>query len=146
MRDDGWCMEPADAGLSRSGIEAVEQFVMLEQPESLWQAQQAVQRGEDYRSAAVPLDSLGDIFSAERHYDTVGELYRGIEDGFTYLAQKLGEEQLFVGPASAQTADTFFQMPGLRAVYDLASARAAINVIVHPFRRKRLPATADPIL
>lgn len=111
-------------------IEAVEQFVSLEQPESMWEAERAAARGEDYREIAVSLDRLSDIFSSERHYDTVGELYRGVEDGFAYLAQKLGERELFVGPPAAQTAETFFSLPGLLAVHDLASARAAINVIV----------------
>lgn len=106
--------------------EAIDQFVSLEQPEAIWEA---AQQGE-FRAAAVPLDRLSDIFSSERNYATVGELYRGIQDGFAYLAQKLGEEALFVAPHDAQTAQEYFQMPGLIAVYDLQTALAAINVIV----------------
>jgi hypothetical protein len=112
--------------LMRFGLEALEQFVSLEQPESVWEAQTL---GE-YRATAVPLDRLSDIFSSERNYATVGELYRGIQDGFAYLTQKLGERELFVGPPSGQTADTFFSLPGLIPVHDLASALEAINVIV----------------
>lgn len=107
-------------------LEAVAQFTALEQPEALWEAEQ---QGE-YRSGAVPLDRLGDIFSSERNYGTVGELYRGIQDGFRYLAQKLGERELFVGPEHGQIADHFFNLPGLIAVHDLATALASINVIV----------------
>jgi hypothetical protein len=106
-------------------LEALEQFVSLEQPESVWEASLG-----EYRATAVPLDRLTDIFSSERNYATVGELYRGIQDGFSYLAQKLGERVLFVGPPAAQTADTFFSLPGLIPVHDLASALEAINVIV----------------
>ncbi|MFA7250141.1 MAG: ferritin-like protein [Dehalococcoidia bacterium] len=106
--------------------EAVDQFVSLEQPEAIWEAEQI---GE-FRATAVPLDRLSDIFSSERNYSTVGELYRGIQDGFSYLAQKLGEAELFVGPAGAQTAQEYFQLPGLIAVHDLPSALEAINVIV----------------
>lgn len=106
--------------------EAIDQFVSLEQPEAIWEA---AQQGE-FRVAAVPLDRLSDIFSSERNYETVGELYRGIQDGFSYLAQKLGEAALFIAPAGTQTAQEYFQMPGLLAVHDLASALAAINVIV----------------
>ena len=105
------------------GKESLDLFIRLEQPESLAQA-------ESYRDTAVPLDRLSDIFSSERNYETVGELYRGIEDGFTYLAQKLGEEELFIGPPQAQTAEPFFSLPGLIAVRDLQSALAAIEVIV----------------
>lgn len=107
-------------------LDAVDQFVSLEQPEALWEASQL---GE-YRVTATPLDRLSDIFSSERNYSTVGELYRGIQDGFEYLAQKYGEAGLFVGPRDAQTAQEYFQLPGLIAVEDLASALDAINVIV----------------
>lgn len=107
-------------------LDAVGQFVSLEQPEAIWEA---AQQGE-FRATAVPLDRLSDIFSSERNFATVGELYRGIQDGFSYLAQKLGEATLFVAPRETQTAQEYFQMPGLLAVYDLESALAAINVIV----------------
>lgn len=107
-------------------FEAVDQFIQLEQPEIM-----TVGGGrDDYRATAFPLERLGDIFSSERNFSTVGELYRGIEDGFDYLAQKMGEDALFVGPPGAQTADTFFALPGLAPVHDLASAQAAIQVIV----------------
>ncbi|MBI5947520.1 MAG: ferritin-like protein [Chloroflexi bacterium] len=106
------------------GLAALDEFIQLERPEALAAAPGG------YRAGAVSLDRLGDIFSSERNYETVGELYRGIQDGFSYLAQKLGEDRLFVGPAEAQTADPYFTMPGLIPVRDLASALAAINVIV----------------
>jgi hypothetical protein len=106
-------------------LEAIDQFVSLEQPESVWEASLG-----EYRATAVPLDRLSDIFSSERNYATVGELYRGIQDGFSYLSQKLGEQGLFVGPPDAQIAEAFFSLPGLIPVHDLASALAAINVIV----------------
>ena len=74
--------------------------------------------------------NLSDIFSSERQYQTVGHLYRGIEDGLRYLAQKYGEERLFIGPPKAQIADSYFNLPGLIPVADLASAVAAIEGIV----------------
>jgi hypothetical protein len=111
-------------GLVPFGIAALDHFIQLERPEAL------VAKPEGYRAAAVPLDRLGDIFSSERNFESVGELYRGIQDGITYLAQKLGEESLFVGPTEAQTAEPYFSLPGLIPVHDLASALAAIEVIV----------------
>lgn len=108
------------------GLDAVDQFVSLEQPEAVWAASQHGGAGP----ASVPLDRLSDIFSSERNFSTVGELYRGIRDGFSYLAQKLGEGALFVGLSEAQAAQQYFQMPGLIAVRDLTSAHAAIDVIV----------------
>ena len=60
----------------------------------------------------------------------MGHLYRGIEDGFTYLTQKYGEKELFLGPTDAQIKPSFFSLPGLIPVTDLASAVAAIQGIV----------------
>ena len=73
---------------------------------------------------------FNDIFSSERLYSTVGHLYRGIEDGFKYLAQKHGQKGLFVGPSGAQIAKSYFGLSSLNLVTDLASAVAAIQRIV----------------
>jgi hypothetical protein len=74
--------------------------------------------------------SLREAFSAERDYETLGELYRGIEDGLDYLSQKLGETTLFVGRPASQTAGSYLTIPGLVPVQDLKSARAAVKVII----------------
>ena len=103
--------------------ESLENFIFFEKPEDL---QPATWVGLPIQ----PLGKFSDIFSSERQYQTVGHLYRGIEDGLIYLAQKYGEEQLFLGPRKAQIADAFFSLPGLFPVSDLKSALAAIEGIV----------------
>ncbi len=107
------------------GMEAVEQFIFLERPTSL--------EPEGGMRPLDPLPSLGkvsDIFSSERNYETLGQLYRGIEDGLKYLTQKYSEERLFVGRQAAQSDAKYFGMPGLIAVCDLASALEAVKVII----------------
>ena len=107
--------------------ETLESFVFIESPEN----QNTSAPGQ--ASSTQPTQSLGrftDIFSSERQYQTVGHLYRGIEDGFIYLAQKYGEENLFLGPPEAQIRPSFFSLPGLIPVTDLASAVAGIEGIV----------------
>lgn len=107
--------------------ETLASFAFIESPES----QDTSLPGET--GAAPQAQSLGrftDIFSSERKYQTVGHLYRGIEDGFIYLAQKYGEEQLFLGPPDAQIKPSYFNLPGLIPVTDLASAVAGIQGIV----------------
>jgi hypothetical protein len=109
------------------GLEALDQFVFLERPEYI----DATQRpAASYRDSSLAVSSLRDVFSREREYETLGELYRGIEDGLDYLAQKLGEDKLFIGGPQAQTASSFFRLPGLEPVHDLASARAAVKAII----------------
>jgi hypothetical protein len=109
------------------GLAALDQFVFLERPENL-DSESPVE--PTYRDASLAVSSLRDVFSREREYGTLGELYRGIEDGLDYLAQKLGEEHLFIGEPKAQTADSFFHLPGLVPVHDSKSAHDALQVII----------------
>jgi hypothetical protein len=109
------------------GLEALDQFVFLERPEDLGSESHAQ---PSYRDSSLAVSSLRDVFSREREYGTLGELYRGIEDGMDYMAQKLGEENLFIGKPSAQTAESFFHLPGLVPVHDLESAHTAVKVII----------------
>ena len=105
------------------GRQSLENFIFIEKPEE-------IQPATGVGLPIQPLGSFSDIFSSERQYQTVGRLYRGIEDGLIYLAQKYGEQQLFLGPPKAQIADAFFSLPGLFPVTDLKSALAAIEGIV----------------
>jgi hypothetical protein len=63
-------------------------------------------------------------------WHTVGHLYRGIEAGLANLVHRFGEEAVFIGPPRAQATTDIFEWAELRAVTDLASASAAIEVIV----------------
>ena len=109
------------------GPEALDEFVFLERPEYV---DAGTRPAPSYRDSSLSTGSLSEIFSRERNYATLGELYRGIEDGLIYLAQKLGEERLFIGRKEAQTAAPFFRLPGLIPVTDLASALQALRVII----------------
>ena len=107
--------------------ETLEGFVFIERPED------QAPSGAHNTSRGLPAQPPGkfsDIFSSERQYQTVGHLYRGIEDGLRYLTQKYGENGLFIGPPNAQIADAYFSLPGLIPVTGLESAIAAIEGIV----------------
>jgi ferritin-like protein len=109
------------------GEKALRHFLFLERPEGLAlddaDAQVAIER-------ARPLMSDDDIVPAPQGYGTVGHLYRAIDVGFAWLTSTLGAERLFIGPAPAQTGPELMKWDGLVAVTDLASAHAAIDVIV----------------
>ena len=100
--------------------QTLESFVFLERPEDMEPGP-----GEDSSPdmASLALGKFSDIFSSERQYQTVGHLYRGIEDGLNYLTQKFGEEGLFIGPDGAQIADAYFSLPGVFPVTGLKSAK-----------------------
>src|SRR5262249_56627275 len=53
-----------------------------------------------------------------------------IEHGFARLVERYGEAGVFIGPPGAQASREVFGWPDLVAVTDLASARAAIELIV----------------
>jgi ferritin-like protein len=63
-------------------------------------------------------------------YQTVGHLYRGIEQGLERLVERHGEGGVFIGPPAAQATTEVFEWSELTAVTDLASAKAAIELIV----------------
>jgi len=71
-----------------------------------------------------------EIVPRGQDFATVGHLYRSIERGFGHLADKLGAERLFTGPAFQQADERTFGWPDLRPITGLAGANRAIERIV----------------
>jgi Ferritin-like len=109
------------------GEQALRHFMFLERPEGM-DLEDA--EGLDAVDDASPLMTEDDIVPRLQDFATVGHLYRSIEAGFGHLADKMGEERLFVGPPQAQITQANFAWPQLVPVTDLASATAAIEAIV----------------
>jgi hypothetical protein len=111
------------------GEPALRHFAYLERPEGIEMADQ-----EGFAAMAkareLPHDEADEIGPHLQDFDTVGHLYRSIEDGFAALAERMGEERLFIGPGTAQATSDDVGFDELLAVTDLASARAAIEVVV----------------
>jgi hypothetical protein len=109
------------------GDDALTHFLYLERPEGMERVDAA-----GFVPAAPPPDPVGadEIMPRLQDFATVGHLYRGIEQGLSHLAEKLGERRLFVGPPRAQATPELFHWPQLIAVTDLASARAAVDEII----------------
>jgi hypothetical protein len=121
---------PAGVNLTlvRFGEPALRHFVFLERPEGM------ELKGAEGIDApvheAVPLLAEGDIVPQPQDFATVGHLYRSIEHGIDHLAEKFGEQNLFVGPPRAQATSEYFHWPELVPVTDLASAHRAIDTIL----------------
>ena len=109
------------------GEAALEHFVYLERPEGMEGAD-----AEGFQPAGPPLAPmrLGEIIPRGQDFATVGHLYRSIERGLAHLADKLGEDRLFIGPAFQQADETTFGWPDLRPITGLAGASRAIERIV----------------
>jgi Ferritin-like len=109
------------------GEQALRHFMFLERPEGV-----AIDDAEGLQAvaAAAPLMAEDEIVPRLQDFATVGHLYRAIEAGFRHLAEKLGEERLFVGPPEAQVTQSLFSWPQLQPVTNLKSAIDAIEAIV----------------
>lgn len=111
------------------GERALRHFLFLERPEKL-DLDLDDAPGFDLHSAAVPNKAGDEIVPEAQDFSTVGHLYRGLEDGFVRMAQKLGERNLFIGSARSQATREYFGWPELVPVTDLASSKRAIETII----------------
>ncbi len=113
------------------GEEALRHFMFLERPEGM-DLQDAAGMAAFAKAApaAMPRVQVGEIVPRGQDFATVGHLYRSIEAGIAHLAEKLGEEMLFIGPPRAQATEQYFGWPELVAVTGVASAQRAIDEIL----------------
>jgi CDGSH-type Zn-finger protein/truncated hemoglobin YjbI len=109
------------------GEPALRHFMFLERPEGM---DLADAEGLAAVGRAAGVMSERDIVPHGQDFATVGHLYRSIEAGFAHLAEKHGEDWLFVGPPRAQATQAHFHWPELIPVTDLASAQRAIEEIL----------------
>ena len=113
------------------GEEALRHFMFLERPEGMDIEDAAGMAAfEKAAPAAMPRVQVGEIVPRGQDFATVGHLYRSIEAGIAHLAEKFGEQTLFVGPPRAQATQQYFGWPELVAVTDVATAQRAIDEIL----------------
>lgn len=107
--------------------DALRHFIFLERPEDF-----ADQDAPEFEPIGPRFADVrgGELVPVAQNFATVGLLYRAIEQGMLVLSTRHGEEQLFIGPPSAQATGDYFRWPELVAVTDLFSAGKAIEFIV----------------
>lgn len=109
------------------GERALRHFCFLERPEGMEIPDAEGFGGE---GPSLPIMSTEDIVPWGQEFETVGHLYRSIEQGLVHLAGTMGEELLFIGPERAQATPASFGWPDLVPLTDLGAARDAIARIV----------------
>lgn len=109
------------------GERALRHFLYLERPEGM-----ELQPAEGFVPTAPPREQVvtGEIMPRGQEYTTVGQLYRGIADGFRALVAQSSEAAVFIGLPEAQAKPERFHWPVLIAVTDLESALAAVEQII----------------
>jgi hypothetical protein len=107
--------------------DTADHFVYLERPEGV-----DLPRARGFESDIEYQRHTGEprLTPTAEDYDTVGHLYRGVEDGFRLLAKRMGEEALFLGDPQAQVSPEVVALPGLIPVTGLDSALKAVATIV----------------
>lgn len=108
-------------------LETLDHFIFLERPEGVELADgEGFEPEADYERPTP----WGRLMPSGQDYLTVGHLYRSIRDAVESLAEKYGEEKLFIGPASAQIGEDLSSLPGMSRICDLKSALKAMNTII----------------
>jgi hypothetical protein len=122
-----WYPPGVQIALVGFGERALRHFIYLERPEGM-----DLDDAEGFAAVgqARPLTDGDQLMAVPEDYQTVGHLYRGIEQGFERLVERHGEAGVFIGPPEAQATTEVFEWPELTAVTDLASAAAAIELII----------------
>ena len=122
-----WYPPGVQVALLRFGEPALRHFLYLERPEGM-----DLDDAEGFAAVAQarPVTDGDQLMAVPESYQSVGHLYRGIEQGLERLVERHGEGGAFIGPPEAQATTEVFEWPELTAVTDLASAKAAIELIV----------------
>jgi hypothetical protein len=109
------------------GEAALRHFIYLERP-----AGADVADGAGFELVGSPLPPMrpDEVIPRAQDFATQGHLYRSIESGLVRLTEKIGEEQLFIGPAFHQADEATFRWPDLRPITDLESANRSLAFIV----------------
>ncbi|MBV8528447.1 MAG: hypothetical protein JOZ75_09040, partial [Candidatus Dormibacteraeota bacterium] len=109
------------------GEHALRHFLFLERPEGM---DINDDEGMAAMEFAMPVMGEEEIAPHAQEFRTVGHLYRSIEQGFRHLADKIGEENLFLGPRDAQAGGELFGWKELAPISTCEDAVRAIEAIV----------------
>jgi hypothetical protein len=109
------------------GEAALKHFVYFERPEGVEGAD-----AEGLEPVGSPLSPMGpdEVVPRSQEFSTQGHLYRSIEVGLARLAERMGEDRLFIGPPFHQADEATFRWPDLVPITDLEGASRAIERIV----------------
>ena len=107
--------------------DALHHFVYFERPEDV--ALEDVEAFAPVGLAPAPMAAT-ELQPRGQDFVTQGQLYRSLETGLRHLADKMGEDGLFIGPPWAQATRKAFGWEEMVSVQDLESALQVLNTIV----------------
>lgn len=120
---------PADMVLKLApfNLDTLDHFIYLERPKGV--------KMEDGSGFEPPTpyqreEAFHGLMPSIQDYDTVGALYEALRENLCAVSARIGNDQLFIGPASCQIGHDAVQLDGIATCVDLESALAAIDTIV----------------
>ncbi|KQW66974.1 hypothetical protein ASE17_19880 [Phenylobacterium sp. Root77] len=127
---------PVEAGYFPSDVvvkltpfspKTLDHFIFLERPRGLH-----LEDGEGFEPEAEYVREAGDprLMPSHQDYATVGHLYEALRANLLRCCAHLGEEQLFIGPVSAQVGAADFDLESVNTIANLGEALRAIDTIV----------------
>jgi len=123
----GYFPSDVDFHLAPFDEQTIKHFVFIEKPEEIDIEDGASFVHESHYQRVVCSDLLT---PTPRDYQSQGHLYHGIAQAIHRLADRLGNDGLFVGHGEAQLSSAEFPLPGLFEVTGVQSAMKAIEEIV----------------
>ena len=124
----GYFPSDLDFHLAPFNEQTLQHFVFIERPEGIEVEDGKGFTHESHYHRVVCTDLLS---PTARDYASQGHLYHGIAQAIRGLAERIGEEKLFVGHGEAQMTSAEFPLPGLFRVTGVESAMKALEEIVH---------------
>jgi len=115
------------AGLQPFSPQAIDTFLKIERPASLKHGE-SNKRHRPRKGSMLSAGNTGD--AEEEHFFSIGEFYKAIETGLDDLYAQMGDA-LFSGDPALQVGPEYYYSGGggLIAVTDMASAKAALDLI-----------------
>jgi hypothetical protein len=107
-------------------MDTIDQFIAIEQP-GVGETRPTI---DPAKLQKIEGDMSNEIGADPLEFGTQGHVYSAIELGLHNLVNRLGEENLFIGPPPSQAQRQFFASYGWETISDLESALAAIKKVV----------------
>jgi hypothetical protein len=118
---------PSGVAVRLTGFDAetLKHFIFLERPQDVRREDSEAFAQEDYTREQAHLG----LMPSAQDYATIGHLYEAIRANLIALDGEM-DERLFLSGADAQVGQSVIDLKGVEPVLDLASAQAAIDIIV----------------
>ena len=119
---------PSDVVVRLTGFseDTLDHFIFLERPRGIGGEDSEAFEQEEYARE----QAHDGLMPSAQDYRTIGHLYEALRTNLLHLTDRLGEEALFIGGATAQLGRNVADLEGVDTITGIEAALRAIDVIV----------------